>query len=81
MITSPLLSNVRHRAKMRPVCPPLTRFIHISPSCWTIHRSFEIILEMGTVHWIELQIQCSIQVHCFKNIRSDMNCYKKYLTA
>jgi len=21
---------------------------------------------MGTVHWIEIQIQCSMQIHCFK---------------
>jgi len=28
------------------VSPLLTRLIHISPSCWTIYRSFEIILEM-----------------------------------
>ena len=34
--------------------------VHISPSCWTIYRSFEIILEMVTVHWIGLHIQCSI---------------------
>ena len=56
-----------------PVSHPFTRLIHISPSCWTIYRSFEIILEMGTVHWIELQIQCFIQIHCFKNTQSDMN--------
>jgi len=62
MITSPLLSNVRHRAMITPVSHPLTRLIHIIPNCWTIYRSFEIILEMGTVHWIELQIQCSIPV-------------------
>jgi len=43
-----------------------TRLIHISSSCWTIYRSFKIILETGTVHWIELQIQCSMQIHCFK---------------
>jgi len=66
MITSPLLINVRHSAMITPVSPPLTRFIHISPICWTIYRSFEIIFEMGTVHWIELQIQCFIQIHCFK---------------
>jgi len=47
MITS-LLSNVRHRAMLTPVSPLRTRLIHISPSCWTIYRSFEIILEMGT---------------------------------
>ena len=36
-----------------------SRFIHISPSCWTIFRSFEIVLETGTVDWIGLQMQCS----------------------
>ena len=66
MITSSLLSNVRHRAMITPVRPSLTRLIYISPSCWIIYRSFEIILEMGTVHWIELRIQCSMQIHCFK---------------
>jgi len=55
-----MLSNVRHRAVITPVSPLLTRLIYISPSCWTICRSFEIILEMGTVHWITLQIQWSI---------------------
>jgi len=50
MIASPLLSNVRHRAMSTPVSPPLTRLIHISLSCWTIYRSCEIILQMGTVH-------------------------------
>jgi len=30
MITSPLLSNVRHRAMITPVSPPLTALIHIS---------------------------------------------------
>jgi len=44
---------------------PLTRLTHINPSCWTIYRSFEITPEMGPVRWIELQIQCSIQIHCF----------------
>ena len=53
-ITSPLLSNVRHRAVIKPISPPLTRLIYISPCCWTMYCSFEIILKMGTVHWIEL---------------------------
>jgi len=60
MITSPLLSNERHRAMITPVSPLLTSLIHFSPSCWTIYRSFEIILEMGTLHWIGFQIQCSV---------------------
>jgi len=38
-----------------PVSLLLTRVIHISPSCWTVYRSFEIHLEMGTVSWIGLQ--------------------------
>ena len=40
-----LLRNVRHRAMTTPVSPLRTRLIHISPSYWTISRSFEIILE------------------------------------
>jgi len=63
-------------APVTPVSHTLTRLIHTSPS-WTIYRSFEIILEMGTVQWIELQIQCFIQIHCFKNIQSDMNYVSK----
>jgi len=47
MITSPLLRNVRHRAMITPVSPLLTRLIRISPSCWTVHGSFEIIVENG----------------------------------
>jgi len=62
MITSPLLSNVRHRSMITPVSLPLARLVHISPSCWAIYRLFEII----TVRWIGLQIQCFIQIHCFK---------------
>jgi len=82
MITSPLLTNVRHRAMITPVSHSLTRLIHIKPSCWTIYRSFEIILEMGTVHCIELQVQCPIQIHCFKK-HSDVRelCFKKFLGA
>jgi len=73
MISSPLLSNVRHRAMITPVSLLLTRLIHISPSCRTICRLFEIHLEMGTVSWIGLQIQCSIKSIASKNIQSDMN--------
>ena len=81
MIISPLLSNIRHRAMITPVSL-LTRLIQISPCCWTIYRSFKIILDMGTVHWIELQIQCSIQIHCFKkhSVWYEL-CFKTYLTA
>jgi len=60
LITSPLLSNVRHSAMITPISLLLTTHVHISPSYWTIYRSFEIILETGTVHWIGLHIQCSV---------------------
>jgi len=56
-----------------PVSLLLTRRIHIGPSYWTIYCSFESILKMGTVHWIGLKIQCSMQIVCFKNIQSDMS--------
>jgi len=80
MITSPLLSNVRHRVMTTPVSPPLTRPIHISPSCWTIYRSFEVILEIGTLHWIGLRIQCSIQIHYFEKPFSPIwNMFQKIL--
>ena len=44
-----------------PVIPLLTTLVHISPSYWTVYSSFEIILEMETVHWIGLHIQCFIR--------------------
>jgi len=47
MKTPPLLSNVRHRSMITPESPLSTRLIHISPSCWTIFYSFEVILKMG----------------------------------
>jgi len=59
MIASPLLRNVRHRVTATPVSPLLsylllTWHIHINPSCWTIYRSFEIILGNGNcpLDWI-----------------------------
>jgi len=79
MITSPLLSNVHHRAMITPVSPPLARLIHMSPSCWTIYRLFEIILKTGTVHWIELHIQSSIQVQ--KSFNPIWTMLWKYFTA
>jgi len=64
-------------AIVTPVSHPLTRLLHIIPSCWTIYCSFEIILEMRTVHWIGIQIQCSIKSISLKNIYSDMNYISK----
>jgi len=81
MITSPLLSNVHHKAMTTPVSFLLSRIIYINPSCLTIYRSFEINLIMGTVSWIGLLIQCSMQIHCFKKIQSDMNNVFKILNC
>jgi len=36
MMTSLFLGNVRHRAMIMPVSPPLTRLVHISSSYWII---------------------------------------------
>jgi len=65
-----------------PVNPLLTRLIHISPSCWAVYRLFEIILQVETVRWIGLQIQCSMQIHCFKkhSVQYEL-CFKYYLIA
>jgi len=62
MMISPLLRNVHHRVMITPVSPLVTRMIRISPSCWTIYRSFEITVcsKMATVNWIGHQIQCFI---------------------
>jgi len=55
MITSPLLSNVRHRAMITPESPLSTKIVHISPSRWTIYYSFKIILKMRTAHRLEFK--------------------------
>jgi len=74
--------SVCHRAMITPVSPLLAMLIHISTSCWTICSLFEIILEMGTVRWIALPIQWSIQIHCFKkhSLRYEL-CFKIYFIA
>jgi len=45
MRTRLLLRNVHHRATITPVSSVRTSLIRISPSSWTIFRSFESILE------------------------------------
>jgi len=85
MVTSPLLSNVHHRAMITPINLLLTRLIHISPSCWTIYCSSEVILDMGTYLGLDLksniQLYNYIQIHCFKahSVRYEL-CFKKYST-
>jgi len=80
MVTSPLLSNVQRTSQSSGTA--------IKPSaCWAHSYlpeflDYLFIREMGTVHWIGPQIQCSIQIHCFKihSVRYEL-CFKKYLTA
>jgi len=67
---------------LTPISPLRTRLIHIGPFCWTIFRSFEIIPEMPTGHWIGLQSQCSVQIHCLKKHLDQYElCFKKYSIA
>jgi len=73
MITSPLLSNVRHRAMLTPVSPLRTRLIHISPSCWTIYRSFEIILKMELSTGLDFKSNVLYKSIASKNIQTNMN--------
>jgi len=54
MTASPLLSNVRHRAMITSVSALLTRLVVI-PSYWKIYHSFEIVLEMRTVHRLDFK--------------------------
>jgi len=72
MITSPLLSNVRHKAVITPVSPLPTRLIYILLSCWTIYRSFEIILQMGTIHGLEFKSNVLCKSIASKHIQSDI---------
>jgi len=63
MITSSLLSIVRHRAMITPVSRLLATLIHISPSCWTVYRSSNYSRNYSRngncpLDWT--QIQCSI---------------------
>jgi len=72
MITSPLLSNVRHRAMITPVSSLLTRFIYINSSYSTIYRSFEIMLELGAVHRLVFKSNVLYKSTASKNIQSDI---------
>jgi len=81
MVTSPLLSNVHHRAMITPISLLLTRLIHISPSCWTIYCSSEVILDMGT--YLGLDLKSNIQLYTIyksiasRHIQSDTNYVSK----
>ena len=79
-----LLRNARHRTMVTPINPPRLRLIHIRPSYQTVYRSFENILEwaLSDWNWIGIQIQCSMQTHCFKKtFNLILIKLKKYLIA
>jgi len=61
MIIPPLLLNAHHRAMLTPVSFVHSVLIHISPSYWTICRSFEIIREWGPSTGLEFK--CCMQIH------------------
>jgi len=50
-----------------------TRLMHISSSYWKSYRSFEIILEMGTVHRLELKSNDLCNSLLQKYFQSDTN--------
>ena len=78
----PLLRNERHRTMITTVNPSRLRLIHSSPSYQTVYRSFEIILEWVLSIALEIQIQCSMQTHCFKKtFNLILIKLKKYLIA
>jgi len=67
MRTHLLLCNKRHGAMIVPVISSLhTRLIRISPSCWTIFRSFEIILEWELPTALEFEFNFPRKSHFFK---------------
>ena len=73
MRTRLLLCNERHGARIVPVVSPLhTRLIRISPSCWTIFRSFEIILEWELPTTLEFKFNFPWKPISSKNIQSVM---------
>jgi len=50
-----------------------TRLIHISPSCWTIYRLFEIILERELSTGLDFNLNVLGKYIASKNIQSEMN--------
>jgi len=73
MRTRPVLRNARHRAMITPVSPLCARLIHISPSYWTIFRSFEIILVMELSIGLDFKSNVLCKSIASKNIQSNMN--------
>jgi len=73
MGTRPLLRNARHRTIITPVNPLRLKLIHISPSYLQFIVRLKLFLN-GHRLLIGIQVQCSMQTHCFqKNIQFD-NC-------
>ena len=72
MLNSPLLSNVRQRAMITPVSPPLARLIHIRRSCWTICRSFEIFSKWELSTGMNFKSNVLHKSIASKNIQPDL---------
>jgi len=82
-----LFRKIRHKAIIKPVVSLLrTRLVRMSPRCWTIFRSFEIILKWELSIGLEFKLNALWQgstptvcgpmfyaIHCFKNIQFGMN--------
>jgi len=60
-------------AMITPVSPLRARLIHISPSYWTIYRSFEIILEWKLSIGLKYKSNFLCKSIASKNIQSNMN--------
>jgi len=73
MITSPLLSNVRHRAMVAPVSPPSTRLIHISPGCWIILIRLKFFSKWELSMGLDFKSNVLYKSIALKNIQSNMN--------
>jgi len=77
MITSPLLSNIRHRAMITPLRPLLTRLIHIS----RVNGQFIVRLKLFSKRKLSigLDLHSNVQYKLIvsKKIQRDMNYFFK----
>jgi len=82
MITSPLLSKVRHREMITLVSPPLTTLIHVSRVVGQFIVRLKLISKWEPPIGLNFKSNVFVQIHCFKqhSIRYEL-CFKKYLAA
>jgi len=78
MITSPFLSNIRHRAMITPVRPLLTRLIHIS----RVIGQYIVCLKLFSKRKLSIRLELKSNVlYKFigsKKIQPDMNYVKTW---